>query len=89
MDLEDLVQASLVILDLTGDLRSITGGCFVEYGIAMARGQHVWIVGKLHNVFCHLPAAEHYSNWRNVLVDLRRLTTPPAVANEPPSMRGD
>jgi len=48
------------------------GGRHVEFGIALATGKRVCVVGPRENVFHHLPWVEVYANVPELLVGLRR-----------------
>lgn len=54
-DLEDLSASSVVVLVLPAGRR---GGCYVEYGIALAHGKRTIVVGDRTNVFTYI-ADEH------------------------------
>ncbi len=47
------------------------GGRHVEFGIALATGKRLMIVGPCENVFHHLPAVEWYPTWRDAYLVLR------------------
>ena len=64
-DYEDVLRAQLVI-SFTEKPRSHIGGHggrHVEFGMALAWGKHVLIVGPRENVFHTLPEVQHFAQW--------------------------
>ena len=47
------------------------GGRHVEFGMALAWGKRLIVVGFRENVFHYLPQVEFYEGWRSVLRKLR------------------
>lgn len=66
-DWEDVTSAELVI-NFTEPPRSNAnrGGRHVEYGIALANGSRVMVVGYRENLFHWLPQVEFYPTWQEV-----------------------
>lgn len=73
-DWEDVTGAELVI-NFTEPPRSNAnrGGRHVEYGIALAHGARVMVVGYRENLFHWLPQAEFYETWNEVFTYLKVL----------------
>ena len=67
-DLKNVKEADLFITDTMDE--NHRGGREVEYGVAYAKGQLVWIVGPQRNVF-HSIADKHFDSWDQVLEELR------------------
>jgi hypothetical protein len=67
-DYDDVRDASIVI-SFTEPPRSNAsrGGRHVEFGIALATGSRVIVVGHRENIFHWLPAAEFYPTWDDAL----------------------
>ena len=63
-DYDDLAKADCVI-SFTEPARTgpTRGGRHVEFGIALALGKRVVVVGHRENVFHALPAVEFYPSW--------------------------
>lgn len=61
-DLEDLTAADAVI-SFTDEQGGGKGGRHVEFGVALAQGKRVILVGPRENVFHTLPKVEHYLSW--------------------------
>jgi hypothetical protein len=59
-DMGEVRYSDLLILD-TSDVNP-RGGREVEYGLALANGLAVWIVGPRRNVF-HYVAQRHFATW--------------------------
>lgn len=73
-DINDLMAADIVIsftenpaVRAEGRAR---GGRHVEFGIALATGKRVIVVGHRENVFHHLPVVEFYETWAKCLLGL-------------------
>lgn len=64
-DWEDVSTADIVI-SFTEPPRSNAsrGGRHVEFGIALAKGSRVMVVGFRENIFHWLPRVEFYSEWK-------------------------
>jgi len=72
-DWEDVTNAELVI-NFTETPRSnhSRGGRHVEFGIALARGARVIVVGHRENIFHWLPSVEFHETWesaKSILAD--------------------
>lgn len=65
-DLTDLLAAECLIA-FTEEPRKTTtrGGRHVEFGIALALGKRVIVVGPKENVFYSLPGIEHFLDWES------------------------
>jgi nucleoside 2-deoxyribosyltransferase len=65
-DWEDVTSADIVI-SFTEPPRSSAnrGGRHVEYGIALANGSRLIIVGYKENIFHWLPSVEFYHTWED------------------------
>ena len=64
-DWDDLVEADCVIsfTEPPRELNSSRGGRHVEYGMALALGKKIIVVGFLENVFHHLPEVLFFEDW--------------------------
>jgi nucleoside 2-deoxyribosyltransferase len=62
-DLWEVWHCDLLILDTFDD--NMRGGREVEFGMALAAGIEVWVVGPKRNVFHEL--APHFDSWADVL----------------------
>lgn len=62
-DMEDLQAADTVISFTFTDDKGGKGGRHVEFGMALALGKRVILVGPRENVFHTHPAVEHYYDW--------------------------
>jgi len=73
-DFSDVISADLVI-SFTEPPRSSAnrGGRHVEFGIALAKGSKVIVVGHRENIFHWLPMVEFYKTWEEAKSSL--LTT--------------
>lgn len=68
-DLGEIMTADLLIID-TGE-ESNTGGREVEYGVALALGKLVWVVGPVRNIFHSVPRHQ-FNDWGLVFAHLAR-----------------
>lgn len=67
-DYDDLLESDCVVsFTQSPDSSTSRGGRHVEYGIALARGKRVIVVGYRENVFHHLPEVEFFANWEEAL----------------------
>ena len=57
-DVDDVLKCDLLIL-LEEDINTLSHGREVEFGIAIASGATIWLVGRRENIFHYLPY--HYS----------------------------
>ena len=66
-DLEDILEAEVLIL--LAELRSGAnrGGRHVEFGFALARSKRVMVVGSRQNLFHYLPNVETFPTWKQCL----------------------
>lgn len=70
-DVEDVNAADWTI-SLTEEPRGNgRGGRHVEFGIAIARGQRLTIIGPRETVFHHLPEIEHFDNTDQFIESLK------------------
>ena len=69
-DLEDILEADILILLANLRPRSNKGGRHVEFGFALARGKRVMVVGSRQNLFHYLPNVEVFSTWKHCLDSL-------------------
>ncbi len=71
-DYQDLCTCAVTI-SFTEIPRTSTsrGGRHVEFGIALALGQQVWVVGPRENVFHCLPDVKSFDAWEDVMSHLR------------------
>jgi nucleoside 2-deoxyribosyltransferase len=70
-DLNDIDDADLVIVNLTGLTGYVRGGVHVEFGYAYAKGKPVWLLGKRVTIFHNLPAVKHFDSWDDVFEELK------------------
>lgn len=68
IDLEDLTAADTVI-SFTGGAGG-KGGRHVEFGVAVALGKRLIVVGPREHVFHTLPQVEHYPTWCSLAIAL-------------------
>ena len=61
-DLYDIARADTLLL-FTETEPMTRGGCLVEFGVALASGKNVGIIGPKTHVFCYLPDVYHWANW--------------------------
>src|SRR5260370_22529594 len=97
-DCEDLMAADAVIIftEIPNTILA-TGGRHVEFGLALAQGKRVIIVGPRENVFHYLlPDSQIFATWNKAFATIRRQHTlcqetlrrqTKAVAKIPPSDR--
>jgi len=68
IDLRDLEVADAVIFfSESPDGSRTRGGKHVEFGYALAKGKHIFLVGRFHNVFHHLPNVIQRFQFRDIL----------------------
>lgn len=74
-DYLDCLSADVTI-SFTEEPRSSNGrgGRHVEFGIALANGQHVIVVGHRENVFHCLEEVEFCETWADALTELKEFT---------------
>lgn len=61
MDVEDVRRSDAIICFTEHPaVGYTTGGRWVEFGLAMAWGIPIYIVGPKENVFCHIPAVKDF-----------------------------
>ena len=68
-DLAD-IRAADTVVSFTG--QSARGGRHVEFGVAIALGKHLVLVGPREHVFHTLPAIEWYPDWSRLVMVLSR-----------------
>ncbi len=69
VDWEDLQTADTVI-SFTGE--GGKGGRHVEFGMAVALGKRLFVIGPREHVFHTLPEVSHYPDWSHFLISLQR-----------------
>src|SRR5260370_9542714 len=77
-DCEDLMAADAVIIftEIPNTILA-TGGRHVEFGLALAQGKRVTIVGPRENVFHYLlPDSQIFATWNKAYATLRLQHTP-------------
>ena len=70
-DLDDVLAADLLIFFSEPEGVSTSGGRHVEFGIALAAGIPIYVVGEHENVFHSLPSVRHWSSWAQLIKALR------------------
>ncbi|MCE5200820.1 MAG: hypothetical protein ABFD54_05820 [Armatimonadota bacterium] len=72
-DCEDLIAADMVI-SFTEEPRSghSRGGRHVEFGLAVAFGKKLCVVGYRENVFHYLPEVAFFQTWKDCLESLTK-----------------
>jgi hypothetical protein len=71
VDIEDLAAADTVI-SFTYEADSGRGGRHVEFGLAIAYGKRIILVGPRQHVFHCLPQVEHYVDWPRLVMAVSR-----------------
>jgi hypothetical protein len=74
-DCEDLMAADAVIIftEIPNTVLA-TGGCHVEFGLALAQGKRMFVVGPRENVFHYLlPDSQVFATWNKAFATIRRL----------------
>lgn len=73
-DWEDVINADVVI-NFTESPRSeaTRGGRHVEFGIALAKGARVIVVGYRENLFHWLPQVEFFETWDDLMQSVAKL----------------
>jgi len=61
-DLYDINRANTLLL-FTDSEPMTRGGCLVEFGVALAQGKNVAVIGPRTHVFCYLPDVMWWPNW--------------------------
>ena len=69
IDIEDLTAAEIVI-SFTSAGGGGKGGRHIEFGMALAGGKRVIVVGPRENVFHTLPEVEWYPDWPRLVMAL-------------------
>jgi len=70
-DVEDVLAADWCISLMEEPRSNTRGGRHIEFGMALALGQRLSIIGPRETVFHHLPQVEHYRNVEDFLVAIR------------------
>lgn len=72
MDIEDVRSSDMLIAftDLPGNTQR--GGRHVEFGLAMAEGKRLMVVGPPENVFHYIPQVTRCLDWPAALWELER-----------------
>jgi hypothetical protein len=66
-DIGEIVSVDLLVIDTQEE--SSSGGREVEYGMALAFGKPVWVVGPQRNIF-HSVCRRQFDDWEPVLKEL-------------------
>ncbi|PWT80207.1 MAG: hypothetical protein C5B44_05730 [Acidobacteria bacterium] len=67
-DMADIEQAeALVFFAEDAGKQPPRGGRHVEFGIAVAQGKEIFVVGAQENVFHYLPGVYHFASWGEAL----------------------
>lgn len=66
VDLDDLTAADWVV-SFTSSNGGGKGGRHIEFGVALALGKRLFLVGPRENVFHTLPQVEHFPGWPEFL----------------------
>lgn len=66
-DIGEVVSADILIIDTNEE--SCSGGREVEYGMALALGKPVWVVGPVRNIF-HSVCRQRFDDWQMALKEL-------------------
>lgn len=70
-DMSDVLEAQTVVAFTEEPRASASrGGRHVEFGIALAAGKRVVVIGPRENVFCWLPQVEQHAKWADFLSSL-------------------
>ena len=70
-DLEDVANSDLLILfSEHPDSHSKRGGRHVEFGIALALGKQIIVVGPRENIFHCLPQIRRFFTWNQCLIHI-------------------
>ena len=73
-DLDDLARANCLVTFTEDPERNVAwaarGGRHVEFGVALATGKRLCVVGPRENVFHHLPRVEVYATTGALIVGL-------------------
>lgn len=74
-DYNDVIGSDVLVFfaetpDVPGRAR---GGRHVEFGIALALGIPILVVGPTENIFHHLPHVEHFDDFDAVLIRLKEM----------------
>lgn len=77
-DIEDL-QAADAVISFTSADGGGKGGRHVEFGIGLALGKRMIVVGPREHIFHTLPQVEHFPDWRHLVMALTRNQTAAAV----------
>lgn len=62
-DVIDVAAADVLVYFSPGGTR---GGCHVEFGMALALGKPIYLVGEREHVFTWLPAIECFDTWADL-----------------------
>lgn len=60
-DVEDVIRADWMISLMETPRNNSRGGRHIEFGMALALGQRLTIIGPRETVFHHLPSVEHFN----------------------------
>ncbi len=66
-DIGEVVSCDLLIIDTAEE--STSGGREVEYGMALALGKSVWVIGPDRNIF-HSVCRRRFDDWQMALKEL-------------------
>jgi hypothetical protein len=71
-DMVDVMKADCLIAFTEGERSGSRGGRHVEFGIALARGLHLIIVGTPENLFHHHPRVKQFDTVESAMKSLER-----------------
>jgi hypothetical protein len=69
-DYADLLKADCTISLMETPRNNSRGGRHVEFGIAVALGHRLMVVGPRETVFHHLPEVEHFDTWEECVAKI-------------------
>lgn len=73
-DFQDVVSADVLVFFTDPTKTIVRGGRHVEFGIALASGLPVFVIGEKENIFHYLPYVTHYENWKQVKNALQQMS---------------
>jgi nucleoside 2-deoxyribosyltransferase len=62
VDLDDIKACDIFVLFADEVAKTTRGGKHVEFGVALAQGKRVIVVGSPENIFHYLPGVIHYAS---------------------------
>ena len=83
-DREDVSRSdALIAFTQSACLPTPRGGCHVEFGLAVAMGKRLIVVGPRQNIFHTLPEVEQFDAWgRNVIAALDQMPAPHGLVQQ-------